>query len=298
MSHSPLRVSLDRALRALRLPAGVTCSILFITLIGCAALRPAWAADDFFDSDTLTPSPISDRFALRAGFTHARVATELRLDPPGQPSGGTNLSGTRDLGFRPAENDGVVELMFRLRDRNRIAADFLELDQAGTAPLGRSVVFGSQAFKAGSVVSAALQWRTMGLRWTYAFIQNDRFELGAGVGLHLMDLDVHGKVPSQFASYETSVAGVLPTPVIESAWRITRRFSVTARAQYLRAAIQGTSGALGDFHADAQFRWVPNLSIGAGYSLVRLKLDSRTQSNPGLVGIRLRGPEVFVRASF
>ena len=39
-------------------------------------------------------------------------------------------------------------------------------------------------------------------------------------------------------------------------------------------------------------------AIGAGYSLLRLKLDSVTQSNPGLVGIRLRGPEVFVRASF
>jgi hypothetical protein len=43
---------------------------------------------------------------------------------------------------------------------------------------------------------------------------------------------------------------------------------------------------------------VPNLALGVGYSLMRLKLDSVTMSNPGLVGIRLRGPEVFVRASF
>lgn len=298
MSHSPPRVSLDRASCALRLPAGVTCSILFITLATCAVLRPVRAADDFFDSDTLTPSPISDRFALRAGFAHARVDTELRLDPPSQPSGGTRLSGTQDLGFSPSDNEGVVELMFRLRERNRITADFLELDQAGTATLGRPLVFGSQVFNAGNVVSAALQWRSMGLLWTYAFIQNDRFELAAGLGVHLMDLDVRGKVPSRFASYETSIAGALPAPVIESAWRITRRFSVTARAQYLRTAINGTSGVLGDFHADAQFRWVPNFSIGAGYSLVRLNLDSLTQSNPGLIGIRLRGPEVFVRASF
>ena len=93
-------------------------------------------------------------------------------------------------------------------------------------------------------------------------------------------------------------AAAVPTPALETAWRITRRISLTARGEYLRTTINGTFGSLGDFHADAQFRWVPNFSIGAGYSLMRLKLDSITQGNPGLAAIRLRGPEIFVRASF
>jgi hypothetical protein len=105
-------------------------------------------------------------------------------------------------------------------------------------------------------------------------------------------------VPSRFASYETSIAGALPTPALQSVFRITRRFSVTAAAQYLHAARNGTSGVLSDFHADAQFRWAENFAIGAGYSMVRLKLESVTDADPGLVGIRLRGPEVFLRASF
>ena len=121
--------------------------------------------------------------------------------------GGTALSGTRDLGFKPSENDGLAELMFRLRDRNRIRADFLELDQSGTTTLARPIVFGNEIFNRGDTVQAALQWRVMGLTWTYAVIQNDRFELGAGVGVHLMDLDVRGDVPSRFASYEASDRG-------------------------------------------------------------------------------------------
>ncbi len=36
--------------------------------------------------------------------------------------------------------------MFRLRDRNRITADFLELDQAGTRALNRSIIFGDEIF--------------------------------------------------------------------------------------------------------------------------------------------------------
>jgi hypothetical protein len=285
MSHSPQRA----------------WSPLVLCLLACmaiAAMRTAGAADDFFTGDAQTPSPITDRFALRASFIHDTVNTELRLDPPGQSSGGTPLSGTKDLGFRPSENDGTVELMFRLRDRNRITVDYLELDQAGTTTLAAPIVFGSQTFNTGNAVGTSLQWRVMGLTWTYAIIQNDRFELAAGLGVHAMDLDVRGNVPSRFASYETSVAGALPTPALQSAWRITRRFSVTAFAQYLHAARNGTSGVLSDFHADAQFRWAENVAIGAGYSMVRLKLASVTDVDPGLVGISLRGPEVFVRASF
>jgi hypothetical protein len=267
-------------------------------LVAAMALQSAHAADDFFESDAQTPSPITDRFALQASFFHAAVNTELRADPPGQPLGGTNLSGTTDLGFRPHENDGLAELVFRLRERNRITADYLELDQAATTTLTRPIVFGYQNFSAGDVMTSSLQWRTMGLTWTYALIQNDRFELGAGLGVHLMDLDVRGAVQARFETYETSIAGALPTPALESVWRITRRFSVTAHGQYLKGTLNGTSGTVGNLHADVQFRWVPNLAIGAGYSVVRLKLDSVTDDNPGLVGIRLQGPEAFVRVSF
>ena len=281
MSHSP--------------PAVLAC---ILTFVAAAALQPAYAADDFSRTDVETPSPITDYFGFQASFLHASVNTDLRLDPPGQPLAGTALSGTRDLGFRPSENDGMVDLLFRLRDRNRIRADFLELDQSGTTTLARPIVFGTQVFRAGDVLTADLQWRVMGFTWTYALIQNDRFELGAGIGVHVMDLDARGDVPSRFASYEVSTSGALPTPALEAAVRITRRISLTARGQYLHGARNGTSGLMSDFHADAQFRWVPNFAIGAGYSAVRLKLATDSDSDPGMVGIRIRGPEIFVRASF
>jgi len=267
-------------------------------LLLAAALQPAHAADDFFTGAAQTPSPITDVFALQAIFLHASDKTDLRVDPPGTPLGGTSLSGTRDLGFRATGNDGMLDLLFRLRERNRISVDFLQLNESGSSTLGHPVVFGSQVFNTGDVLDSALQWRVMGVTWTYAFIQNDRFELGAGLGVHLMDLDIRGDVPARFASYETSKAGALPAPALEAAWRVTRRISLTARGQYLRAAINGTSGSLGDFHADAQYRWLPNLSLGAGYSLMQLHLDSIGHGTPGLVGIRVGGPEVFVRVSF
>jgi hypothetical protein len=274
--------------------AALVCALL----VAGVALQPAHAADDFFESDAQTPSPITDRFALQASFFHASVDTQLRADPPGDPQGGTHLTGATDLGFRPHENDGLAYLMFRLRERNRITVDYLELDQSGTTTLTRPIVFGYQNFNTGDVMASSLQWRTMGLTWTYAVFQNDRFELGAGFGVRLMDLDVRGAVQSRFETYETSIAGALPIPALESAWRITRRFSITAHGQYLKGMTHGASGIVGNLRTDVQFRWTPNLAIGAGYSVVRLRLDSITDDNPGLIDMRIKGPEAFVRVSF
>ncbi len=100
---------------------------------GGLALQPAQAADDFFDSDAQTPSPITDHFALRASFFHASVDTDSAPGSAGQIRwAAPPCRAPQDLGFKPSENDGLAELMFRLRDRNRITADFLELDQSGT----------------------------------------------------------------------------------------------------------------------------------------------------------------------
>ncbi len=294
MSQAPERASPGRALCAVRMPAVLTAVLI---VLGVAA-RSAQAADDFFDEDAQTPSPITDYFAVRASYFYASVNTELRLDPPGIPMGGTNLSGTQTLGFRSSDSDGMVEVMFRVRDRNRITADYLELDETGTRTLSSPLVFGNQFYFAGDVLNSALQWRVLGLTYTYAFIQNDRFELGAGVGVHVMDLDVRGSVPARFASYETSFTSALPTPVLEAVWRVTQRFSLTARGQYLRATINDTYGEFGDFHADVQFRVVPNLALGVGYSQVQAKLNAVSQSYPGLAAIRIHGPEAFVRVSF
>ncbi len=43
--------------------------------------------------------------------------------------------------------------MFRLRERNRITVDYLELDQAGTKVLTRPVQFGDQIYNPGATSS-------------------------------------------------------------------------------------------------------------------------------------------------
>ncbi|HTX24626.1 MAG TPA: hypothetical protein VMD03_08215 [Steroidobacteraceae bacterium] len=285
-----------------RIASGVLGLVLSI-IAPCLAPRAAAAdaytgADGYSPASGVTASPITDLFDLRVSYFSAMVHTRIRLDPTGAPYGGTPLSGENDLGLARNNPTGLVELTFRMRKRNRMRVDYFDLDRSGNVTLGRTVVFGNETFDAGNAVQTTLDWKMMGFTYTHAFIQTDRFELGAGLGVHLLDADVTGSDPTLVENHETARTAAVPTVALETMWRISSRFAFTGRAQYLGATVDRVSGSLGEYHGDFQYRWQPSFALGLGYSYVRVSVASVTGSTPGRVTLSTQGPEMFVRVSF
>jgi hypothetical protein len=277
---------------SVRLAAG-----LLLSALTAAALRPAAAADGYTPSHDPS-SPITDHFYLRVSYFHPALNTTIRADPAGKPYGGTQLSGEDDLGLPSKDNQARMELMFRLRERNRIRVDYFQENRSGSTVLTRPIVFGDETFAAGSQTETTLNWKMMGFTYTRAFLQTPRFELGAGIGLHLIQADGIGSVPATFQRHETSVAGAWPTIATDGIWRISRRFAFTARAQYLGVSVNGLAGSLGDYHGDVQYRWRSNFAIGLGYEYIRGSFQSNSFGTPGLFMLSAGGPEAFLRVSF
>ncbi|MGH8211385.1 MAG: hypothetical protein ACREU6_17665 [Steroidobacteraceae bacterium] len=247
-----------------------------------------------------TPSPITDRFYVRGIYYAPHVKTILRVDPHGALAGqvGTTLSAERDLGQDSRLNQGRIEMMFRLRARNKIRVDFLEVDRTATHQLGQPINFGEEAFPVSALLASEIDWRIFGLTYTYSIFHNDRFELGTGVGIHLLQAEAQAQVNATRQRQDVSGAGAFPTVPLDFAFRISQRFSVTARAQYFHASLSSFDGWLADVHEDVQYRWKPNFSLGVGYSSIRAKLALNTGSFPGGFALSLEGPEAFFRVSF
>ena len=276
--------------------ASLAVGVLLATSSLAAPL--AAAADGYVPQEGEGTNPITDRFYLRATFWRASVRTQLRIDPTGNPYGGTSLSGENDLGLPERDNQGRVELMFRLRERNRFRVDYLLEDRSGQVTLPRTVVFGDQTFPPGTTVQSTLNWRMMGFTYTHAFLQTEHFELGAGLGVHLIDADAIAQTPDLLQRHETSVAGAWPTLAVDGIWNISRRFALTARGQYLGTDVNKFSGSLADYHGDVQYRWKRNFAVGLGYSYIRASYESQSNGTPGRLVLALSGPEMFVRISF
>jgi hypothetical protein len=255
------------------------------------------------DKHRQPPSPITDRFAVRGSFFNPAISTTLRIDgqalnPGGVGTTGTTLSGEKDLGFTSRNPQGAIEILFRLRERSRLRVNYFETNRRGDQVIGRQIVFGNETFAPGDEVTSSLDWREFALTYTYSFIRTDRFELGTGVALHLLQADAQGAVQAKQLQQEVSGAGAFPTIPLDFTWRISRRFAFVARGQYLHAKVHDFEGSLAEYHADVQYRWEANFAVGAGYTEMKSSLDVNDVSFPGAFRLNVRGPEAFIRVSF
>jgi hypothetical protein len=245
------------------------------------------------------PSPITDRFYVRGIFYSPAVSTNLHVDPHNAPAGtGTPLNAERDLGLDGRLHQGRMELMFRLRERNRLRVDYFESDRSANHVLARTIIFGNQTFTTNTKVTSDLNWRMFGLTYTYSVYRSEWLEIGTGLGVYFLQAEARGEAPSLNERQDVSGAGAFPTIPIDVAWRISSRWALTGRGQYLRVALHHFDGWLADVHEDVQYRWKPNFALGVGYTQIRAKVDLNTGNFPGGFFLNFRGPEAFFRVSF
>ncbi len=296
---SDLNISAD-AVRTVRL--GLIALGLMGALGRAALAAPVVPVTPTSDADAFPPplpvaSPITDHFALRADYYWGRVSTDARFDSAaGVP--GTPFSAENDLGLSHQAHQVRMELIFRMRARNRLRVDFMDLQRQAYRPIDRTLQYGDVTFQIDSPVQSALNWRQMDLTYTYSFLLGERYELGAGVGVHLVEAEASANVPGTAQSADFSGSGPFATLALDGTWRFTRRWSLNARGQYLHLALSSDSGMLGIYHADLQFRAQRNLALGVGYERQQLELDVRHHDPSGYLRMSISGPEAFLRFSF
>jgi hypothetical protein len=276
-------------------------------LLLAAQAMPALAADrDPYSGAPLPPSkhepasPITDHFYIRAAFYSPKYNTSFRVDPTNAPPGttGTPVNAENDLGLPHRKPQGVVDFMFRLRDRNKVQVGYFETNRAGSQVLANDVVFGNQTFPAGELAQTTFDLQQFNITYTYSFIRNNRFEVGSGLALYFLQIDVIGAVPAQGLRQEVTAATPFPALPLDLTWCLSSRWAVTARAAYLKVNTHNLGGWYLDTHADIEYRWVNNFAVGAGYASIRTDLTHRNGSFPGVVNLTISGPQVFVRFSF
>jgi hypothetical protein len=244
-------------------------------------------------------SPVSDLFFVRGTFFQGAVETMVRVDSTGatEPDG-TLLSGEDDLGLDDVVDQARMEFDVRMGERNHVRIDYFKLDRFAETQLPRDIEFGDFTFEEGDTFRTNLDWRMLSLTYTYSLFRSERFEAGAGLGLHIIEARAEGSEPGTLNRQQDSEAGIFPTIAVNGAFRISKRWAVTARAQSFTANQDEFDGTLSDYHADVQYRWRKNFAVGLGYSQIKVDLNVIDSDQPLLFQMDTSGPEIFFRASF
>jgi hypothetical protein len=263
-------------------------------------VTPPSDSDGYVAQSLPVASPITDHFALSADFWWGRVSTQARIDSPTVT--GTPFAAEQDLGLTPISYQWRMELIFRMRSRNRLRVNFLEVQRQATRAISTPLTIDGVHFGGPSPldnpVHSSFDLREMDITYTYSFLQGERYELGAGPGLHFIEANAMAQIPNtpQQAQYTGSTP--FATLALDGSFRIARQWSLNARGQYLHVALSSTSGLLGIYHADLQYRPLRNLALGAGYDYQTTGLTHTSGSPSGTVQLDIKGPEAFVRVSF
>src|ERR1700689_4703245 len=86
-------------------------------------------------------SPISDHFALTAGFFWGSVTTFGRFDSAAGVEG-TPFTAEHDLGLTGQAHQLRIEIIFRLEERSRLRVNFLDLRRAAEKTINRTIQYG------------------------------------------------------------------------------------------------------------------------------------------------------------
>jgi hypothetical protein len=244
-------------------------------------------------------SPVSDLFYIRGTYFQGTVDTVLRVDSTGSTTqDGTVVSGEDDLGLDDVVDQARMEFDIRMGERNHLRIDYFKLDRFSQQPLPRDIEFGDFDFEEGDTFRTTLDWRMLGLTYTYSLFRSDRFEAGAGLGIHIIEAKAEGMEPGTLNIQKDSEAGPFPTIAVNGAFRISKRWAITARGQTFTANTDRFEGTLSDYHADVQYRWRKNFAVGLGYSSIEVDLDVMDADQPFLFQMDTSGPEIFFRAAF
>jgi hypothetical protein len=243
------------------------------------------------------PSPITDHLALEALFYWGRVSTFGQFDS-GKGVIGTPLSAENDLGLSNQAYQPRFELMFRLRPRHRLRVNFFDLRRDGSTVLNRTIQFGDQTFQISQPLNSTINWRQMDITYTYSFLRGERYELGAGLGLHLLETEAIAQVPGTAQRVDYNQAGPFATVALDGTYLIAKRWSFNARANYMQVTVNNFSGELEDYHADVQYRWRRSLAVGAAYDYSQSQVNIRNRDPSGIVRLRINGPQLFLRVSY
>jgi hypothetical protein len=242
-------------------------------------------------------SPVTDHFYMRGTYFPASVTTELRLDPSPAVQGSL-LSGEDDLGLDDKVDQGRMEFDIRMGERNHVRIDYFKLNRFSEQPLPRPIIFGDFIFPADTNFRSKLDWRVLTMTYTYSFFKSERFEGGLGLGIHIIEAQAEGGEPGTLNREKASEVGIFPTIAANVAFRISNRWSITARGQQYSASPEDFEGSMADYHADLQFRWRKNLAFGLGYTMLETDLTVFDTDQPLLFNLKTSGPEVFFRVSF
>ena len=230
---------------------------------------------------TAAEEQFPDRFMFRlGGYTVHNADTIVRLDANNAPIG-TYVDFSDTLGGETRSTVFWLDGHYRFTENSALGFSWYDLRFRGSTVLGQDINWGGIDYFIGTPVDSEVKFDVYKLNYQYSVYHNDKVELGASFGFHVMR--VGASINATGINQQQSEAVTAPLPVfgLFASYNFSPRFSAFYNYESFFIDYQDkVRGALVDFLFGLEYRIFRNVALGAAYNRfdlnVRVKGDNAT----------------------
>jgi len=175
----------------------------------------------------------------------------------------------------------------------------------GDATLEEDIEWGNVIFREGTFVGAGVSVEVIRLFAGYSFIKNDRSDLGAGFGIHNLDLSafIEGEIlindeGTGFHRGDGSTSAPLPNLGAWYFFSPAKKWLLHARVDWISANIDAYDGTLWNANVGVNYQFFRNFGVDLAYQYFNLNLGIDKSSWNGSADMTYSGPVISLTANW
>lgn len=218
---------------------------------------------------------------------------------------GTKIDLESDLKLSDRKTLPAIFAGARIGERWTVVGEYYALNRSASASASRDLVFDDATFPAGVTIGSEFKTDVYRLGVGYAFVKNDKAEVGGVVGLHVTQFTVGlkgqariGQAALSTESRKRDALAPLPTVGLYGVYQATPKISLNGRVDYLSLKVSDYDGRLVNAQASVAYRVWENVGIGVMYRYVDYNLGIEKERWNGDVSYTFKGPALFLQAAF
>jgi hypothetical protein len=209
------------------------------------------------------------------------------------------------LGVPESDTSLWARLSARLGDRWQIGMDYFTIDVAGGRQVNFDFEFGDLEVPVGASVDASLDVDFYVLSMSYAFYRSERLEVGAGIGVHGVDLKYDmfaevsaGSLVRALGEEEDDFLAPLPNAALYASYALSPRLLGQVQGGWISLSYDEYDGELLALHAQLAYLLTKRTSLGLGYTFFDFDVERDRGTRREYYDLDLEGPRVFLSVVF
>jgi hypothetical protein len=219
---------------------------------------------------------LPDRFMLRLGGYHAQNANSImRLDANDFPVG-AYIDFNQTLGGDSSTTVVRMDGLYRFNDKHGLGLSWYTLKFNGSRVLSKDITWGDHTYTASTQVDSEIKFDVYKLNYQYSLFHNEKAELGALFGFHVMRTFAGISASGTLLSQGQAITAPLPVFGLFADYKFTPRFSAFYNYQWFFINYQDkVKGGLQDFLIGLEYRLFRHVALGAAFNRFGLSLEAK-----------------------